>query len=213
MKALIIYSGGMDSSVLLYQYQKEIALAVTFDYGSKHNQEEIKMAKYNCEKLNIEHIVIQLPFIDQYFKSSLLKSGKEIPKGNYETETMKATVVPFRNGIMLSIAVGMAESRDLDTVLIANHSGDHAIYPDCRKEFIDSFSAAANNGTYNNVEIVSPYCNISKTEIALIGKEMEMDFSNTYSCYCGGSVHCGECSTCRERKGALKGFDNTKYLK
>ena len=213
MKALIIYSGGMDSSVLLHRYKKEIALAITFDYGSKHNQREIKAAKRNCEKLNIEHKIIELPFVNQYFKSSLLRSGGKIPKGSYEQETMKSTVVPFRNGVMLSIAVGIAESNNLDTILIANHFGDHDIYPDCRKEFIDAFSLTAKTGTYGQIKIHSPFCEINKREIALIGKEIKINFADTYSCYNGKKIHCGECSTCLERKDALKGFDNTKYLK
>ena len=126
---------------------------------------------------------------------------------------MKSTVVPFRNGIMLSILTGIAEDRNIDKVLIANHFGDHAIYPDCRKSFIDSFNASTKNGTYNKVEIVSPYNLLSKRDIAIIGNNLGIDWSKTWSCYKGGDIHCGKCGTCVERIEALEGFDNTIYEK
>ena len=211
MKALLIYSGGLDSTTLLNEYREDIKIALTFDYGSKHNAKEIACAEENCRILGIRHIVVPLDFIGRYFRSGLLKGGEEIPDGRYDDENMKVTVVPFRNGIMLAVAAGFAESYDLDTVLIANHSGDHAIYPDCRPEFIEAFDAAAHAGTYNGVRIVSPYCNISKREIALRGRKMGIDYSRTWSCYKGGDVHCGRCGTCTERKEALEGFDDTVY--
>ena len=125
--SLIIVSGGMDSVTLLHEYQKDIQMAVTFDYGSNHAQREIKCAKYHCELLGIPHIVIPLGFMKQYFKSSLLEGKDAIPEGHYQDENMKSTVVPFRNGIMLAIACGIAESNGLKHVMIANHGGDHAI--------------------------------------------------------------------------------------
>ena len=124
---------------------------------------------------------------------------------------MKSTVVPFRNGIMLSIAIGMAESRNINTVLIANHNGDHAIYPDCRNTFIQAINEAGAYGTYNNVNVLSPYNNLNKREIALIGKKLNIDYSKTWSCYKGGEIHCGICGTCTERKESLQGFDLTNY--
>ena len=184
---------------------------MSFDYGSKHNARELGFARQNCNKLGIRHMIIPLDFIGQYFKSSLLQSGGAIPEGHYADDNMRSTVVPFRNGIMLSVAVGLAESMELDTVLIANHSGDYAIYPDCRPEFIDSFSKAAENGTYNGVKVVSPYCNMTKRDIAIRGRELGVDFALTYSCYNGGEKHCGRCGTCTERKEALEGFDPTEY--
>ena len=211
MKALLIYSGGLDSTTLLYEYKESIALAVTFDYGSKHNAREIACAVENCKRLGIKHPVIPLGFIGQYFKSDLLLSGGDIPEGSYADENMKSTVVPFRNGIMLAVAAGLAESYELDAIMLANHSGDHAIYPDCRPEFIDAFAAAVKAGTYNGVQVVSPYCNISKRDIALRGKAIGVDYSLTYSCYKGGEKHCGKCGTCVERKEALAGFDSTVY--
>lgn len=209
--SLMILSGGMDSVTMLHEYHNTIALALTFDYKSKHAAREIACAKYHCELLGIPHIVIDLDFFAKYFKSDLLQNGGEIPEGHYEAENMKSTVVPFRNGIMLSIAAGVAESNSLQRILIANHFGDHAIYPDCRKNFIEPMSEAIKNGTYDNIEIFAPYTDISKRDIALIGKNLGIDYATTYSCYKGNELHCGKCGTCVERKEALEGFDPTPY--
>lgn len=211
---LIIVSGGMDSITLLHDKKDEIALAVTFDYGSNHNKREIEFAKQNCKELGIEHIIIPLDFMHQYFKSSLLSGAENIPEGHYAAENMKSTVVPFRNGIMLAIACGLAESRELEAVMIANHAGDHAIYPDCRATFIDSMSEAMAYGTYKHIKVYAPYTNLTKADIAAIGGEIGVDYSKTYSCYKGGEKHCGKCGTCVERKEAfaLAGIaDPTEY--
>ncbi|MDE5922305.1 MAG: 7-cyano-7-deazaguanine synthase, partial [Muribaculum sp.] len=128
-ECIIVLSGGMDSTTLLYDYKDEIAIAITFDYGSNHNAREIECARIHCSRLGIEHIVIPLDFMHQYFHSSLLDGADAIPDGHYADDNMRSTVVPFRNGIMLAVACGMAESRGLKKVLIANHSGDHAVYP------------------------------------------------------------------------------------
>ncbi len=209
---VILYSGGMDSSVALYKFAASIKLAVSFDYGSKHNKTEIEHAAKNCKQLGIEHRIVEIDLNKMGFVSDLLKSGGEIPDGHYEDLTMKKTVVPFRNGIMLSIAAGIAESIDCNKLMISNHAGDHAIYPDCRPDFINSMNDAIRFGTYNNVEILAPFTNLSKREIALIGKEIGVPFENTYSCYNGQEQHCGTCGTCTERKEALEGFDPTSYL-
>lgn len=201
--SVIIVSGGMDSITLLYDHKDEIALGISFDYGSNHNAREIPFAKMHCERLGIKHITINLDFMHQYFKSSLLDGAEAIPEGHYADDNMKSTVVPFRNGIMLSIAIGIAESNNLDQVFIANHGGDHTIYPDCRPEFINAIDAAATAGTYNNVKVVAPYTKITKSDIARIGKKLGIDYTETWSCYKGGEVHCGKCGTCVERKVAL----------
>ena len=193
----------MDSITLLYDHKDEIALGISFDYGSNHNAREIPFAKMHCERLGIKHITINLDFMHQYFKSSLLDGAEAIPEGHYADDNMKSTVVPFRNGIMLSIAIGIAESNNLDQVFIANHGGDHTIYPDCRPEFINAIDAAATAGTYNNVKVVAPYTQITKSDIARIGKKLGIDYTETWSCYKGGKVHCGKCGTCVERKEAL----------
>ena len=213
-KGVIILSGGMDSVTLLHAEKERIALAVTFDYGSNHAAREIECAKWQCQQLGIEHIIIPLAFMKEYFNSSLLQGGDAIPEGHYADENMKSTVVPFRNGIMLSIACGIAESRDLKYVLIANHSGDHDIYPDCRATFIESMSEAMAYGTYRHVVVLSPFQSMNKGDIAELGNRLNVDYSHTYSCYKGGEKHCGKCGTCVERKEAFEqaGVDDpTEY--
>ena len=200
---LLVLSGGLDSTTLLYDYADSIALAVTFQYGSNHNKREAAFAKYHCDKLGIEHIEIDLAFMGKYFKSSLLDGADAIPEGNYDEDNMKSTVVPFRNGIMLSVAAGLAESRGLKNVMMANHSGDHAIYPDCRPEFVKAITAAIEAGTYEGVKLVAPYTDITKADIVSRGAKLGIDYSKTYSCYKGGEHHCGVCGTCRERKEAF----------
>ena len=188
---------------LLHEFKDIIALAVTFNYGSNHNKREIEYAKLHCQRLGIKHIIIPLDFMHTHFKSSLLEGADAIPEGHYADSNMKSTVVPFRNGIMLAIACGIAESNKLTRVLIANHSGDHTIYPDCRQQFIDAMSAAMTNGTYEGVHIFAPYTNISKANIAQRGARIGINYAETYSCYKGGVNHCGKCGTCIERREAL----------
>lgn len=209
--SLIVLSGGMDSVTLLHDKIDSIALAVNFIYGSNHNMRELECARYHCRQLGVELLEIHLDFMGEYFHSSLLEGAEAIPEGNYEDENMRSTVVPFRNGIMLATAAGLAESRGLRSVMLANHSGDHTVYPDCRPEFIDAMAAAIAAGTYENIELNAPYTNLSKTEIAEIGKRLGIDYSTTYSCYKGGEHHCGVCGTCRERREslALAGINDT----
>ena len=202
--SIIIVSGGMDSITMLYEYKNEIALAVTFDYGSSHAAKEIPFAKYHCEQLGIAHLIIPLSFMRDYFTSSLLEGSEAIPEGHYEMENMKSTVVPFRNGIMLAIACGLAESRNLHKVMIANHGGDHAIYPDCRGTFINAMSEAMAYGTYEHIKIYAPYTGLNKSDIARRGAELGIDYSQTWSCYKGGEKHCGKCGTCIERQEAFR---------
>jgi len=201
--ALIVLSGGMDSVTLLYDKIDEIALAVNFIYGSNHNQRELECARYHCRHLGVELLEIHLDFMGEYFHSSLLEGAEAVPEGNYEDDNMRSTVVPFRNGIMLATAAGLAESRGLRAVMLANHGGDHTIYPDCRPEFIDAMTGAIAAGTYEHIALRAPYTNITKANIAKIGKRLGIDYSTTYSCYKGGEHHCGVCGTCRERREAL----------
>ena len=212
--SVIVVSGGMDSVTLLYEKKDEIALGISFDYGSNHNHNELPLAALHCQRLGIEHVVVPLGFMHQYFKSSLLESGDSIPDGSYDEENMKSTVVPFRNGVMLAVAAGIAESNGLTKVLIANHGGDHTIYPDCRPEFIAAMDAAVEAGTFARVRVVAPYTNISKADIARRGRALGIDYAETWSCYKGGHVHCGTCGTCVDRKEALREAgieDNTTY--
>lgn len=213
--SVIIVSGGMDSVTMLHEYRDRIAVGISFDYGSNHNAREIPFARMHCERLGIKHIVISLDFMNRYFKSSLLEGADAVPDGHYADENMKSTVVPFRNGIMLSIAVGIAESNGLRYVMMANHGGDHSIYPDCRREFVCAFDAAAKAGTYVGAGILAPYTGITKADIARRGKEMGLDYSETWSCYKGGDVHCGRCGTCVERRETLAEAgieDTTPYM-
>ena len=202
--SVIVISGGMDSTTMLYEYREQIALAVTFDYGSTQNVREREFAIMHCKRLGINHLIIPLDFMHQYFKSALLGAPEDIPEGNYDDENMKSTVVPFRNGIMLAIACGIAESNGLKRVMIANHAGDHTIYPDCRPNFVKAMSEAMSAGTYENVTVFAPYTRLTKTDIAIRGKRLGLDYSETYSCYKGGEKHCGKCGTCRERIEALR---------
>ena len=212
---LIVLSGGMDSVTLLYEYQDSLALAVSFDYGPKHNARELPCARLHCERLGIEHLTIPLSFIGQYFRSALLEGGGAIPKGSYDEENMAATVVPFRNGIMLSIAAGLAESRGLTKVYLANHFGDHAIYPDCRASFIRPMHEAILQGTSNAVEVTAPYTDISKGDIARHGKLLGINYAETWSCYEGGDLQCGSCATCIERREAMQeaGIEDPTHYK
>ena len=201
--SVIIVSGGLDSITLLYDKAETIALAVSFDYGQNHGAKELPFAAHHCRKLGIPHITIPLSFMHRYFKSSLLDGAEAIPEGHYAEENMKSTVVPFRNGIMLAIATGIAESHGLKRVYIANHGGDHTIYPDCRPDFIQAMDGAATAGTFINVRIEAPYTNITKADIVRRGTALGVDYSKTWSCYKGSDVHCGKCGTCVERKEAF----------
>lgn len=212
--SIIILSGGLDSTTMLYEYKDDIALALSFDYGSNHNARELAFARLHCERLGIPHIIIPLDFIHQYFRSSLLEGADAIPEGNYNDDNMRSTVVPFRNGIMLAIAAGMAETRGLTRIMMANHAGDHAIYPDCRQSFVDAMNQAIMAGTYEGITLFTPYTNLTKADIARHGKALGIDYSETWSCYKGGEKHCGKCGTCTERREALREagiVDTTEY--
>lgn len=216
-KVVVLLSGGMDSVTALYHsaLEHEVSAALSFHYGSKHNDRELVFAKWHADQLGVQHLVIPLAFIGEHFSSDLLAGSGTIPKGHYEEETMKKTVVPFRNGIMLAIAAGLAESRDAMGLVIAAHAGDHAIYPDCREIFMESMSEAIRLGTYAGVEVLRPFIDMSKADIASRGAALGVDFRKTWSCYVGGEVHCGECGTCVERREAflLAGIaDHTAYL-
>ena len=202
---IVLLSGGMDSVTALYHAAKEhnVVAAISFDYGSKHNAKEIPFAAWHAERLGVRHEVANLGFVDRLFESDLLKSGGEIPDGHYEEESMKQTVVPFRNGIMLSIAAGFAESIEAVGVVIAAHAGDHAIYPDCRESFMGPMSEAIRAGTYAEVEVMRPFIEMDKAAIASRGHELGVDFSKTWSCYKGRDKHCGTCGTCVERREAF----------
>lgn len=205
MKVVVLCSGGMDSVTALYWAAREhdLAAAVSFDYGAKHNAREIPFAAEHAAKLGVRHEMIALPFVNRLFASNLLQSGGAIPEGHYEAENMKQTVVPFRNAIMLSIACGFAESVGADGLVIAAHGGDHAIYPDCREDFMRAMGDAMRLGTYAGVKLLRPFIALNKGRIAAEGARLGVDFARTWSCYKGGAVHCGKCGTCVERREAF----------
>lgn len=215
-KVVVLLSGGMDSVSALYEARTtgEVVAALTFDYGSKHNAREIPMAREHAVRLGIPHHVVSLDFMGRLFRSDLLSGGGEIPDGHYEESNMKRTVVPFRNGILLSVAAGLAESVGAEGVVIAAHAGDHAIYPDCREAFLEAMAEAIRLGTYAGIRILRPFVAMTKAGIAARGAALGVDFARTWSCYKGGAVHCGMCGTCVERREAflLAGLDDpTEY--
>lgn len=216
IEAVIVLSGGMDSTVLLAHEISRGAkvAAISFDYGSRHNHRELPLALACCAKYGVDHKTVDLPFINRLFNSSLLKSGSAVPDGAYDAANMKSTVVPFRNGILMAIAVGYAESLGAERVLLGSHSGDHFIYPDCRPEFNSAFDRAARLGTGGLVRVGLPFAEMDKRDIGDLGRELGVDFSATWTCYKGGDIHCGTCGACDERKYALRhdqGLDPTTY--
>ena len=217
MKVVVLLSGGLDSVTALYHAAREheVIAALSFDYGSKHNPCELPMAAHHCQHLNVPHFISPLTFMNEFFKSDLLQTGGAIPDGHYEAESMKQTVVPFRNGIMLSIAGGFAESHGAQGVILAAHSGDHAIYKDCREEFLQPMATALQEGTDACIQLLRPFVAINKGEIVQEGIKLGIDYATTWSCYKGGETHCGTCGTCFERREAfvLAGVeDPTDYL-
>lgn len=205
MKVCVLLSGGMDSVTVLYEAVRshQVLACLSFDYGSKHNAKEIPFALMHAGRHGIVHHTVNLDFMDRLFKSDLLKSGGEIPEGHYAELSMKQTVVPFRNGIMLAVAAGYAESIGAEGVVIAAHSGDHAIYPDCREPFMKAMGEAMRQGTYVDIQLLRPFIDLDKAAIARRGVELGVDFAETWSCYKGGDLHCGVCGTCVERREAF----------
>ncbi|TYT75357.1 7-cyano-7-deazaguanine synthase QueC [Desulfobotulus mexicanus] len=213
---VLVLSGGMDSTVLLYDLisRGKKTAALSFDYGSRHNHKELPLAASTCRKLGISHKIVSLGFMAELFSSALFHTGPPVPEGPYKSENMSQTIVPFRNPIMMSIAVGYAESIGASEVLLASHSGDHALYPDCRKEFNTAFDEAVRLGTDNKVRLSFPYADLDKKQIADLGRSLDVDFTRTWTCYKGGALHCGRCSACIERSHALRheeGMDPTSY--
>lgn len=211
--SVILLSGGMDSVTLLYDKKEEIALAILFDYGANHNKKEGIWAEYHCKKLGIPIIKISLDFMGKYFTGNILHGANNVKDGAND-DSKKDSVVPFRNGILLSIACGVAESNGLDAVLIANHKAETTTLPDCSEEFINGMNMAMQRGTYVGVKIDAPYTEWGKSDIVRHGNEIGLDYSKTYSCYKGGDIHCGVCPACVERKKSLADAnidDNTIY--
>lgn len=205
MKVVVLCSGGMDSVAALQwaQVNHVVSAVISFDYGAKHNPRELPFAAAHAARLGLRHEIVKLDFVNRLFASDLLTSGGAIPDGHYEAENMKQTVVPFRNAVMLSIATGFAESAGAEGLVIAAHGGDHAIYPDCREDFMRAMGDAMRLGTYAGIQLLRPFIAMNKAQIAAAGVKLGVDFAQTWSCYKGGAIHCGTCGTCVERREAF----------
>lgn len=204
-KAVVIFSGGMDSFTLLNKVLKEgyDVYALTFNYGQKHVK-EVEVAKTVCEQLNVPHKILDISPINQLMQSSSLVGNEDVPEGHYEDENMKSTVVPNRNMILLSLAIGYAVDIKAGKVYYGAHSGDHAIYPDCRPEFVHKMNEVAGIANYEHVSIETPYLNSSKGEILKDGLSMDLDYTHTWTCYNGREKACGKCGACVERLEAFE---------
>ena len=202
---ILIYSGGMDSTVALYHLLEQGygVRCLSINYNQRHNK-ELNYAQAMCLKLGVEWQFADLTNISPLLAGSALTSDDvQVPEGHYAAESMKATVVPNRNMIMLSVAIGWAVSVKAEYVCYAAHAGDHTIYPDCRKEFAAAIDTCALLCDWHQVELMRPFISKSKTEIAELGEFLKVPFEETWSCYKGGEKHCGVCGTCVERIEAL----------
>ena len=205
MKSIVVHSGGMDSTILLYQLvaQGDEVKALSIDYGQRHAK-EIESARALTASLGVEHRVADLRSLAELLGGSALTSSElEVPEGHYEEDNMKATVVPNRNMILLAVSAGWAISSQFDRVAYAAHSGDHAIYPDCRTEFADALDTAIQLADWRKVSLYRPFVDFTKADLVKLGTELQVPFEKTWSCYKGVELHCGRCGTCIERREAF----------
>jgi 7-cyano-7-deazaguanine synthase len=212
-KAVVIYSGGMDSRTVLEKAIQDgyEVHALSFNYGQRHSV-ELEYAKRVTEKKGIAHKIIDITSINDLLQGSSLTSDIDIPEGHYEEESMKSTVVPNRNMIMLSLAIGYAVSLGTDKVYYGAHAGDHAIYPDCRPEFLEKMNDVAAIANYEAVNIYAPYLDGNKETILEDGFAMGVDYADTWTCYNGRDKACGKCGACQERLEAFKAVGRTDPL-
>ncbi|ABC33275.1 predicted PP-loop superfamily ATPase [Hahella chejuensis KCTC 2396] len=212
-RAVAIFSGGMDSFTLLnelVQEGKEV-FALSFNYGQRHSK-ELECARQVCESLNIAHKIIDITAINSLLAGSSLTDDIQVPEGHYEEENMKSTVVPNRNMILLSLAIGYAVSLKAEAVYYGAHGGDHAIYPDCRPAFVEIMSEASKLANYEPVEVRAPYLYETKIEILRRGLALGLDYGQTWTCYNGREKACGKCGSCVERLEAFDKNDATDPL-
>lgn len=206
-KIVAVVSGGMDSVTMLHDLnaQGNELEVISFNYGQRHVK-ELEVAAKNAAKLGLRHTIVEMDFMRGLLSNSALTAGGDVPEGHYAQDNMKATVVPNRNMIMASIAIGYAVNLGFDAVALGVHSGDHAIYPDCRPEFVSALRTASLIANYEPIDIVAPYLKMDKTSIIARGLEIPtMDYSETWTCYKGLQRACGLCGSCQER---LEGFAN-----
>lgn len=208
MRTVLIHSGGLDSTVLLHALVKRMdrqVHALAFNYGQRHGEQELLRGFVSCNKLGVERKLVDLSCLKPLLAgSSQTDDSIPVPEGHYAEASMKATVVPNRNMVMLSIAAAWAISLKADEIAYAAHAGDHAIYPDCRPEFVDALEEAIKLADWHRVFIKRPFINLKKQNIVALGHEMGVSFKDTYSCYNGRPKHCGKCGTCVERIEAFK---------
>jgi 7-cyano-7-deazaguanine synthase len=203
----------MDSFTLLHRAlaQGHDVHALSFDYGQRHVR-ELQVAATVCEQLGLPHKVIDIRAMKAVMAGSALTGGGEVPEGHYEEESMKSTVVPNRNMILLSLATGYAVTVEADAVWFGAHGGDHAIYPDCRPEFVEKMDAVCRIANYEPVRVEAPYIHASKTDILADGLAMGLDYSQTWTCYNGREKACGVCGSCVERLEAFAAHGMTDPL-
>ncbi len=206
MKTIVICSGGLDSVSLAYKVAQENTLTalLSFDYGQRHVK-EVEYAAASATRLGVPHRIVDIRQIGAALSGSALTDDVAVPDGHYAEETMKVTIVPNRNAIMLAVAFGMAAAQKANAVAAAMHGGDHFIYPDCRPGFMNAFQAmqdAALDGVAQ-VRLHTPYIDGSKADIVADGARHGVPFAETWSCYKGGQIHCGRCGTCVERREAF----------
>lgn len=203
-KVVVIYSGGMDSFTVLHKAlsQGHQVSALSFNYGQRHVK-ELDVAERVCKRLNIPHKVVDITSINALLAGSSLTDDIDIPEGHYQEASMKSTVVPNRNMILLSLAIGYAVSEGAHAVYYGAHSGDHAIYPDCRPEFVRQMNVVSQLANYEPVEVIAPYLDVDKNAILADGLAMGLDYSNTWTCYNGREKACGQCGACIERLEAF----------
>lgn len=206
-KTIVICSGGVDSTTLAY-YEKKIAgldiHLLAFNYNQRHSIELDNIPDIS-RALGVTYSIVDISSVGKSLKSALTTADIDVPVGEYTAETLQITVVPNRNAIMLSIACGMAISMGVKYVSIGVHSGDHAVYPDCRPEFIYSFQKMASIAaeTLSEITVRAPFIHDSKNRIVEIGKVLQVPYELTWSCYNGVKPACGHCSTCVERRKAF----------
>lgn len=212
-KAVLVVSGGIDSSTLIYKTVREgyETYALTLIYGQKHKR-EVESARKVCDTLHVAHKIIDISSIKEILSGSALTDSKvdipEVPETAEHYETLKTTIVPNRNSIFLSIAIGCAVSIGANHVFFGAHHSDRGVYPDCRREFVEAFQHAERLANDNPLLVVTaPFVSVNKSEIVRLGIELGVPYKETWSCYKGGEIHCGVCSSCRERKRAFQEAD------